>query len=151
MSASDEKPPDPHQEYVIWSQKLQMARPQPPEYVGIPVSDLQRLQEDVDKELPSQRGSLSAAYWALFGATVAIGVSIPAMVWAGMPAWEVATYITAAIAFMVIGLVLFFVDRDRTKRDRRSVSEIATRIRNLGRMQQDESGLEAEPVEGAEE
>lgn len=93
--------------------------------------DYERLERHVE-ELPSQGGNLSAAYWALFSTSVAVGATVPALLWAtGLPTWVAATYIVSASAFLVIGIILFFVGRLLGKKRVEAVADIVVEMRNI--------------------
>lgn len=133
MSVSEEEPPDSPKEVLTWRQTHSIFLPPDDDevYVLLRLPDYERLERHVE-ELPPQGGNLSAAYWALFSTSVAVGATVPALLWAtGLPTWVAATYIVTASAFLVIGIVLLFVGRLLGKKRVQGVADIAKEMRDI--------------------
>ncbi len=122
MSSSQE-------EYLQWTRERRISLPDESadEYMAIPIREYQRLQKRVHDELKPRINGLPAAYSALFGAAVAIGVATPSLMAAnGLPSWIVPSFIASASACFVLGLVLAFI-AGRLERGRRDAVADITR------------------------
>ena len=121
-------------DYIHWTPKRRISLPaeSTDEYMAIPICDFQRLQKLVNGELRSRADGLPAAYFALFGATVAIGAAIPPVMAAGdLPTWIVPTFIASASACFVLGITLVVIARTLERTHRNAVAEIAQEMSDI--------------------
>jgi hypothetical protein len=115
------------EEYLNWTSKRRISLPteSADEYMAIPIREYQRLQKRITDELKPKTTGLSSAYFALFGAAVAIGVAIPPLMGSSrLPSWIVPTFIVSASACLVLGLVLLTIDRILARGRRDAVTQI---------------------------
>jgi hypothetical protein len=99
----------------------------------IPIREFQRLQRRVTGELKPRTGGLPAAYFALFGAAVAIGVATPPVMAAGgLPTWIVPTFVVSASACFVLGIALVITARTFERGRRNTVAEIVQEMSDIG-------------------
>lgn len=121
-------------EYLDWSPRRRI--PLPPGaadgYMLVPVRDFQRLRKRLAHELAPRGGSLPAAYFALFGAAVAVAVALPPlMTSSGQPSWIVPAFIVSAAAFFILGTILAIITRGLNVRRREAVTELAEEMREI--------------------
>ena len=135
MSVSEENPSDPSKEVLTWRQTHWLFLPPDDDvYVLLRLQDYERLQRYVGDESSPQDGNFPVAYWSLFSTSVAIGASVPVLLWTtGMPIWLAAAYIGTASVLFAIGLVLFFVGRILGKKNSQAASERAEEMHGLGK------------------
>jgi hypothetical protein len=122
------------EEYLDWERKRRILLPAKAadEYMLLPIREFRRLSQRIEEELTPRSDSLPAAYYTLFGAAVATGVSIPPLLASkGLPNWIVPTFIVAACAFLVLGLALVLVSRIVRRGRKKSASEIVREMRDL--------------------
>jgi hypothetical protein len=105
-----------------------------PEYMIIPVRELQRLRTLVKKEQKPRLDGLPAAYFALFGAAVATGAAVPPLMTSrGLPTWIIPTFIVSAAAFLVLGIILVAIARALGRARRGTAAEILDELSELER------------------
>lgn len=120
--------------YLNWSSNHQT--PLPPEsrdrYILVRVDDVQRLQRRIEAELRPRYENITGAYFALFGAAVAIWVAIPPLLMAkGLPSWLPPTFVVSGAAFLALGLTLVFVAQLLRRYTRHSSDEISDELRKI--------------------
>jgi hypothetical protein len=138
----------PDEEYLNWDRKSRISLPSKDadEYMLIPVREFQRLRKRVEKALSSSHESISAAYFALFGAAVSMGVAIPPLLTAnGLPSWIIPTFIVSAVAFLVLGLVLVLVAWTLNKGRKGAASEIAQDMRDIEAVYSGRNAMQRRP------
>ncbi len=100
--------------------------------MAIPIREFQRLQKRVNGELRPRPDGLPAAYFALFGAAVAIGVATPPVMAAGgLPTWIVPTFVVSACACFVLGIALVIIAKTVERGRRNTVAEIAQEMLDI--------------------
>lgn len=121
-------------EYLDWSPRRRICLPPGTAdgYMLIPVRDFQRLRKRLGHELAPREGNLPAAYFALFGATIAVAAALPPlMTSSGQPSWIVPTFIVSAAAFSILGTVLAIISRGLKTRRRETMAELAEEMREI--------------------
>jgi protein-S-isoprenylcysteine O-methyltransferase Ste14 len=121
----------PEEEYLSWAPKRRIPLPSEStdEYMLVRIYDFHRLRRSIE-ELSPPHENIPAAYFALFGAALAIGVAIPPLLTASnLPSWVVPTFIVSAGAFFVLGLILTIVARTLRKGRKEDAKEIAQEMR----------------------
>jgi hypothetical protein len=92
-----------------------------------------RLRRRIEAELRPRYENITGAYFALFGAAVAIWVAIPPLLMAkGLPSWVTPTFVVSGVAFLALGLTLVFVAQLLRRNTRRSAEEISNELREIG-------------------
>ena len=96
------------------------------------IRDFQRIQKRIEDELTPRHENIPAAYFALFGATLATGAAVPSLFTAsGLATWIIPTFIVSASAFLVLGVVLVIVARALRSGQGKAASEIAQEMREI--------------------
>ena len=133
MAMPEEQHPGLPDGYLRWNQEQRAEMPSGEELIVVSRRRVQQLHKHVVKFLSRRRVNYANVYSSLFAAAVAIGASIPALMWAGgLPAWVATTYIFAACACVVTGLTFVFVSRALGSRDTQVASEIDQEFLDLG-------------------
>lgn len=100
----------------------------------VPVRDFQRLRKRLSLELKPAADNLPAAYFALFGAAIAIAAALPPlMTSSGLPSWIVPTFIVSAMAFLILGTALAVISRALKARRCEIVAELAEEMHEIER------------------
>ena len=133
MGVPEEQHPGLPDGYLRWSQEQRVALPSREPLIVVSLPRVQRLHKHVVDFLSRRRVNYATVYSSLFAAAVAIGASIPALMWAdGLPAWVAITYIFAASICVIIGFTFVFVSRVLGSRDTQVVSDIDQEFLDLG-------------------
>jgi len=123
----------PEEEYLSWAQKRRIPLPSEAtdQYMLIRIDDFHRVRRSV-QELPSSHENIPAAYFALFGAAVAIGVAVPPLLTAtGLPSWIVPTFIVSACALCVLGLILTIIAHVLKKDKKKEAADIVQEMEKI--------------------
>jgi hypothetical protein len=100
--------------------------PEADEYIIMPKREFHQLRERVEADLESCHESFTSAYYALFGASLSIGVTVPPLFAAkGLASWVIPTYIVSACALFVLGLVLALLVHTLRARQDGAASKLA--------------------------
>jgi hypothetical protein len=94
------------------------------EYVAIRVSVLDRWLKHMDR-LGRRYDNISAAYWGLFGASIAMAAAVPPLLSTKLPSWIAPTYIVSAVSFFVLAVILVLVSVSLRSDQSATASEIA--------------------------
>ncbi len=112
--------------------KQRIPVPSDEKYMLVRTHDFQRLRKRVAEELSPRHENIPAAYFTLFGAAVATGVSVPPLLRAhGLPSWIASIFIVSAGAFLVLGLILVFLDRTLKNGQKQVAAEVAQEMLEL--------------------
>jgi hypothetical protein len=124
----------PEEEYLDWAPRWRIPLPsdEAEKYVVINIRDVRRLRKRIEQELSPRREIISTAYFALFGAALATGASVPPLLIAnGLPSWISSIFIVSASSFLILGLILVLIDRTLRKSRGKATSEIAQEMRDI--------------------
>lgn len=121
-------------EYLDWSPRRRISLPPGAAdgYMLVPIRDFQRLRKRLTHELPPRGDNLCAAYFALFGAAIAVAAALPPlMTSSSQPSWIIPTFIVSAAAFSILGTILAVISRVLNGRRREIMTELAEEMREI--------------------
>lgn len=124
----------PEPEYLDWDRKRRVQLPsrEADDYMLVPVREFDRLLKRLDEELAPRYENVSAAYFCLFGAAVATGVSIPPLMTAShLPSWIIPTYVVSTAALFLLGVALVFAARLLKVRQAKAAADIYREMRDI--------------------
>lgn len=109
----------------------------------IRVRDFQQIRRRIERMAPKPE-SLASVYWALFGAAVASGAGIaPLYTVSDLPAWVIPAYFLGTGSFIVLGLILVFVDQALKRGRTVATAELVQEMKHLEKIYHGKAGAAA--------